>query len=88
MPFISYFDINDFDINLSLFLHLSLHQVYSALSIIVCQCFSTIPCNFMWGATIAQWICLHLLSCRPGSSPKHTVNAFVNFYLYHVKRWK
>ena len=36
-------------------------------------------CTFM-GATIAQWIRLHLPSCRPGSSPKHTIYAFFNLY--------
>ena len=34
-----------------------------------------------WGATIAQWICLRLPSCRLGSSRKHTNYAFINLYL-------
>ena len=36
-------------------------------------------------AAIAQWICLHLPSCCPGSSPKHTIYAlslYVKFVLY------
>ena len=28
-------------------------------------CFNT-KIKFLWGATIAQWICLSLPSCRPG----------------------
>ena len=40
-----------------------------------------------WGAAIAQWICLHLPSCRPGSSPKHTIYAFINL-CWFVSSWK
>ena len=29
------------------------------------------------GASIAQWIHLHLPSCRPGLSPKHTIYVFI-----------
>ena len=36
------------------------------------------PIMSQWGAAIAQWIRLHLPSCRPGSSPKHTIYAFIN----------
>ena len=40
-----------------------------------------------WGATIAQWICLHLPSAALGSSSKHTIEAFIiysNFTIFVV----
>ena len=36
------------------------------------------------GATIAQWICLRLPSCRSGSSPKHTIYAFYSQILHCI----
>ena len=33
------------------------------------------------GATMAQWICLRLPSCRPGSNPMKTMYAFIKLNL-------
>ena len=38
--------------------------------------------NIFGAAAIAQWICLHLPSCSPGSNPKHTICAFNNELCY------
>ena len=38
--------------------------------------------NIFGAAAIAQWICLHLPSCNPGSNPKHTICAFNNELCY------
>ena len=46
--------------------------------------------NSLWGATIAQWICLHLPSCRPGfeSQAHHLcLNQFI-FEMCHVEKTK
>ena len=33
------------------------------------------------GAAVAQWICMRLPSCHPGSNPKHTIYPFINLNL-------
>ena len=34
-------------------------------------------------AAIAQWFCLRLPSCGPGSNPEHTIYAYFNLYFWN-----
>ena len=43
------------------------------------KCYGKITHFCQLGAAIAQWICLRLPSCNPGSSPKHTIYTFIIF---------
>ena len=58
-----------------LFIYVAL---YCALSLVYRLALDDQGKSFTYrGAAIAQWIRLRLPSCRPGSSPKHTIYAFI-----------
>ena len=41
-------------------------------------------CNWIWGAGIAQWICLHLPYCHPGfESQAHHLHTILSIYIWY-----